>query len=290
MAQAQTTGRNSSAAAPAASFELKSASLSLLALVLRSADLGLIAGGLKDKLGETPEMFDLDPVLIDLSQLDRGEGGIAVPAAGDGAGQVQLALEAVEQAGAAAAAIDLASLVSLLREYRMQPVAVQGANAAERAQALALGLADAAADRPSLPRAATAEARVETVVQQVEVVREVAVPGGAAKTMIIDRPLRSGQQVYAKGADLVVMALVNHGAEVIADGNIHVYAPLRGKAIAGARGNTDARIFAVSMEAELIAIAGIYRTTENPLPDTVLGKPAQIRLDGEKLVMEPLKF
>jgi septum site-determining protein MinC len=77
---------------------------------------------------------------------------------------------------------------------------------------------------------------------------------------------------------------------VIADGSIHVYAPLRGKAIAGARGNTEARIFAASMEAELIAIAGIYRTTENPLPDTVLGKPAQVRLEGEKLVMEPLQY
>ena len=86
------------------------------------------------------------------------------------------------------------------------------------------------------------------------------------------------------------MALVNHGAEVIADGNIHVYAPLRGKAIAGARGNTEARIFAASLEAELIAIAGIYRTTENPLPPSVLGKPAQVRLDGEKLVMEPLQY
>ncbi|MBT9492064.1 MAG: septum site-determining protein MinC, partial [Paucibacter sp.] len=68
------------------------------------------------------------------------------------------------------------------------------------------------------------------------------------------------------------------------------YAPLRGKAIAGAKGNTEARIFATCMEAELIAIAGTYRTTENPLPETVFGKPAQIRLEGEKLIMEPLKL
>jgi septum site-determining protein MinC len=110
----------------------------------------------------------------------------------------------------------------------------------------------------------------------------------AAPTLIIDRPLRSGQQVYARGGDLVVLGAVNFGAELIADGSIHVYAPLRGKAIAGARGNTSARIFSTCMEPELISIAGTYRTTDNPLPAEVIGKPAQIRLDGERLVYEPL--
>ena len=89
---------------------------------------------------------------------------------------------------------------------------------------------------------------------------------------------------------VIVLALVNHGAEVIADGNIHVYAPLRGKAIAGARGNADARIFASSMEAELVAIAGIYRTAETPLPAQIFGKSVQVRLDGEKLLIEALKL
>ena len=89
-------------------------------------------------------------------------------------------------------------------------------------------------------------------------------------------------------ADLVVLAMVSFGAEVIADGNIHVYAPLRGRAIAGARGNTDARIFCTCMEPQLVSIAGIYRTTETELPDSVRGKPAQVRLDGEKLIIEPL--
>ena len=107
-------------------------------------------------------------------------------------------------------------------------------------------------------------------------------------TMVIDKPLRSGQQVYAKGGDLIITAVVNHGAEVIADGSIHVYAPLRGKAIAGAKGNTEARIFSTCMEPELLSIAGTYRTTENPLPANVRGKPAQIRLEGERLVFDPI--
>jgi septum site-determining protein MinC len=106
---------------------------------------------------------------------------------------------------------------------------------------------------------------------------------------VIDKPLRSGQRVYAKGADLIVLAVVSFGAEVIADGNIHVYAPLRGRALAGALGDTAARIFTTCMEPQLLSIAGIYRTTETELPAAVLGKPAQVRLDGEKLVVEPLK-
>ena len=289
MAQAQqgtVGGRSATGAAPrsATTFELKSASLSLLALVLKSADLAELAEGLRAKLGDTPDVFNQDPLVIDLSQLVRPV--VPAPVAAEGE-QVPLGLGLDEPPEPAA--LDLAALVTLLRGYRMQPVAVLGANAAERTQAQALGLAEAPEIDLPAPRS---EARVETVVQEVvrEVIREVAVPGEAARTMIVDKPLRSGQQVYAKGADLIVLALVNHGAEVIADGNIHVYAPLRGKAIAGARGNTEARIFAASMEAELIAIAGIYRTTENPLPDTVLGKPAQIRLEGEKLVMEALKL
>jgi septum site-determining protein MinC len=116
----------------------------------------------------------------------------------------------------------------------------------------------------------------------------VTAPEAPLGALVIHKPLRSGQQIYARGRDLVVLAMVNAGAEIIADGHIHVYAPLRGKAIAGARGNTDARIFALSLEAELISIAGIYRTSENPLPANVLGKPTQVRLEGEKLVMDAL--
>ena len=106
--------------------------------------------------------------------------------------------------------------------------------------------------------------------------------------MIIERPLRSGQQVVARDCDLVLLAAVNFGAEVIADGSIHVYAPLRGRAVTGARGNTQARIFSTCMEAQLVSIAGTYRTTDTPLPADVTGRPAQVRLDGDTLVIEPL--
>jgi septum site-determining protein MinC len=262
MAQAKTSRAEGRGAKSGQSFELKSATLGLLALMLKSADLSVLAIDLQARLGETPTLFNFDPLLIDLTQLRRDDPEMPV---------------------------DLMALMTLLRRHRMQPVALLGANAAELALAQSLGLADAPVDSLAV---AKQEPAPREVVREVvhEVVREVAVPGEAVKTLIIDKPLRSGQQVYAKGGDLVVLALVSNGAEVIADGHIHVYAPLRGKAIAGAKGDTTARIFATSMEAELIAIAGTYRTTENPLPDSVFGKPAQIRLDGEKLVMEALKF
>lgn len=284
-------------------FELKSASLSLLSLVLKSADLTVLAEALHERLGDTPDVFNHEPLLIDLTHLARSAA--AAPTARTEPGQMSLeSLESLEgldeQAQSPGAPLDLALLLPMLRQYNMRPVALLGANEDELAQGLSLGLAESPQpDAPGAARqqggsAAPARETVREVIKevQVEVVREVVreIPAEAAKTMIIDKPLRSGQQIYAKGGDLVVLALVNHGAEVIADGSIHVYAPLRGKAIAGAKGNTEARIFATSMEAELIAIAGTYRTTENPLPETVFGKPAQIRLEGEKLVMEPLKF
>lgn len=103
-------------------------------------------------------------------------------------------------------------------------------------------------------------------------------PPAAVPTVIIDRPLRSGQQVYARGSDLVVLAAVNAGAEVIADGSIHIYAPLRGRALAGASGETGARIFTTRFEAELVSIAGVYRTFESGIPDALAGKPVQVQL------------
>ena len=103
-------------------------------------------------------------------------------------------------------------------------------------------------------------------------------------SLIIDRPLRSGQQVYAKGGDLIILAAVNPGAEVIADGNIHVYAPLRGRALAGARGNAEARILTTVFAAELVSIAGIYRTFEEGVPQKLANQPVQVKLAAEPTV------
>lgn len=109
--------------------------------------------------------------------------------------------------------------------------------------------------------------------------------------LVVDRPLRSGQRVYAQHRDLIVLAAVNAGAEVIADGNIHIYAPLRGRALAGASGNAEARILTTRFEAELVSIAGVYRTFETGVPQELAARPVQVQLSGDpaKLLLAPLK-
>ena len=236
-----------------ASFDLKSATLPLIAVLLKTVDLAELADAMQARLGDTPDFFEQDPVVIDLAAVRDADE-----------------------------TVDFATLITLLRSYRVVPIAVRSGSASQMEAAQAAGLL-VAPDAPPA-RAEAAPVAAQEVVR--EVVREV--PVASAGAMVIDKPLRSGQQVYARGTDLIVMALVNHGAEVIADGNIHVYAPLRGKAIAGARGNTDARIFSTCMEPELLSIAGIYRTTDVALPAEIVGKPAQVRLVGEKMLIEPL--
>jgi septum site-determining protein MinC len=234
------------------SFEIKSASLPLVSFVMKSADIAQVAQDLQTRLGDTPDFFDNDPVLVDLQHLE-------------------------EQAGP----LDLPALVQLLRSFRMNPVALRPNNAANEAAAILAGLFLTTEAR-TLPQSPATQEVVREVEVIREVVREVA-SGGSA--MVVDKPLRSGQHLYAKGGDLVMLAMVNPGAEIMADGHIHVYAPLRGKAIAGAKGDTSARIFTNSLEAELLSIAGVYRTSDAPLPKEVAGKAAQVCLVGDKLVM-----
>ena len=249
-----------SSGSSSALFDLKSAALTAMALVLKSTDVMALASALEERFGTTPSLFDHDPVVIDL--------------------------QAVRES---ADAIDFDALAALLRQHRLQPVGVLGGNEDQMAQALAAGLGDTPALMQAPPAPRTVAPEPEPMPMAVEVPPPVwpVIPSGA---LVIDKPLRSGQQAYAKGRDLVVLAVVNFGAEVIADGNIHVYAPLRGRAIAGAKGDTSARIFSICMEPQLVSIAGTYRTTETELPADVLGKPAQVRLDGERLVVEALKL
>ncbi|MBC7444747.1 MAG: septum site-determining protein MinC [Polaromonas sp.] len=241
-------------------FEIKSANFPLVALLLKSTDLAALAREMAQRFGDIPDFFDQDALVIDLSPLQGAEA-------------------------AAPAHIDFAALNALLGSFRLVPVAVKGGSPAQMAAARQAGLVSGNDAHLLTPRPAPASPD-----QPAEPVPQVhSAPLGA---LVVDKPLRSGQQVYARGRDLVVLAMVNAGAEVIADGHIHVYAPLRGRAIAGARGNTEARIFALALEAELLSIAGIYRTSENPLPPEVVGHATQVRLvegpDGERLVMTPM--
>ncbi|HXZ08474.1 MAG TPA: septum site-determining protein MinC [Paraburkholderia sp.] len=261
-------------------FELRSGTVDTLLFVVKTTDLDAIRTELTRRFEATPAFFANDVVAIDVRRLADNER------------------------------VPLTDIVQLLDSVRMRPVGVV-ANAAQQEWAADSGLpfleardrrgAAAKAESDEADDAATAATATAATEPVNEPAREPAAAPSAAQaaeparvaappqTLVIEKPLRSGQRIYAKG-DLVVLGMVSYGAEVIAEGNIHIYAPLRGRALAGVHGNHDARIFCTCLEPELISIAGIYRTTENPLPDDVLGKPVQIRLDEEKLMIEPLRL
>lgn len=231
---------------PTALLELRSAALTLIAVVLKTTDLDALAGELEQRASVMPGLFDDEPVAIDLSRVRDEESPI-----------------------------DFAALLALLRRHRMVPLAVRGGSETQVIDAMAAGLV-VAPEGVRVPREAAITERIV----------EVQIP--PPPPLVVERPLRSGQQVYAQGRDLIVLALVSHGAEVIADGHVHVYAPLRGRAIAGAKGNREARIFTTALQAQLLAIAGVYRTTDD-LPAAVAGRPAMARLVGERLQIEPIE-
>ncbi len=166
--------------------------------------------------------------------------------------------------------LDLAGLAAVMRGHGLVPVGVRGGSPALQAAAVEAGLGLLTAERRSETRPVPAKA---------------AAAGG--KTRVVTQPVRSGQQIYADGGDLVVLAAVSPGAEVLADGNIHVYGPLRGRALAGAHGDRTARIFCQCLEAELVSIAGHYRLFEE-LDPALRGHAAQVFEDGDNLMLQPL--
>lgn len=172
------------------------------------------------------------------------------------------------------AEIDFLELLDLCRQYDLQPMAFKSVDerfkAAIKSANIPL-LADAA------PRDIVKQAVVET--PAVEEKAE------CRKSKVISRPVRSGQQVYAEGCDLIILSQVSEGAEVLADGNIHIYGSLRGRALAGIKGDTEARVFCQKLEAELISIAGHFILSES-LDKEAWGKAAQVYLDEQTLQVE----
>ncbi|MPS29227.1 septum site-determining protein MinC [Alcaligenaceae bacterium SAGV5] len=245
--------------------DIKSTSLYAIRVVLHSSDLQAVLAALDQRMEEAAGFFEDEPVVIDASRL-------AEPLDWN-----QLA-EALKRHGLPTIGIMApAELAESAREAGLALLSLSAAPVRSPAPEPAAEPAPAAQAAPALYKRQT-----ETVAEQPP-----AAPH-AVPTMIIDKPLRSGQRIYARHADLIVMGVVSHGAEVIADGNIHVYGPLRGKAMAGARGDTKARIYTTRLEAELVAVAGVYRTLATALSPDIQDKPALIRLEGEKLLVEPL--
>jgi septum site-determining protein MinC len=168
----------------------------------------------------------------------------------------------------------------ILRRHTLTLIGIQNAQPAQADAAAAIGLASFApnATQPSRPRP------TEPAPSAAPAPPPAPAATDAAKSRLVTQPVRSGTQIYARGADLVVTAPVSPGAEIMADGNIHVYGVLRGRALAGASGDVEARIFCSRLEAELVSIAGHYLVSDQ-LPPERRGSPVQIALVDDRLTI-----
>lgn len=239
--------------------QFKGTTLKIIQTQLRSVDLPALHAALAELTGNAPDFFDNDLAVLDFSQ-----------------------------ASDLPASIDWTGIRRLLRQSGLSAVAVCGLSEAHTQAAAQAGLPAVPADAFARPQrsAPTAEPTpmptpAPTAAPTPAPTLPPAPPAPSPRTVTLDKPLRSGQRFYAKGSDLIVTAMVSAGAEVIADGNIHIYAPLRGRALAGASGDANARIYTTSMEAELVSIAGLYRTFEAGVPAELARQPATISLIGE---------
>jgi septum site-determining protein MinC len=234
--------------------ELKTDSFTFPVLQLFANDMDAVATQLALTVEQAPELFHNTPVIIDLHKLSKAQ-----------------------------TAIDFPLLVGLMRGYQMIPVGVRGGNQLqnEMAEMMELAILAEEQDKPTQAPAKTIPAARPSASS--------ATPASPPKqtSLLVSRPVRSGQRHYAAGGDLIVMGPVNSGAEIVADGNIHVYGTLRGRAHAGVKGNRQAGIFCHDLQAELISIAGRYRINVD-LDSGLSGKPMHIFLQDKTLVLEEI--
>jgi len=251
--------------------EIKGAAFTLTVIRILSGDLEDVARDLRKKIATGPKFFANTPVILDLEYVRDIRPDL-----------------------------DFSALVRLLKDLALVPVGVRHATPGQQEAATEAGLAivkgggirklpdapeqsgvlNAKSKEPPKPEGPRARA------PKPQDTRKSSASAARAKT--VSRPVRSGQQIYAENGDLVVLGAVNAGAEVVADGDVHIYGPLRGRAVAGAQGDRQARIYCQSLSAELVAIAGCYQVLDESVPREVCGKATQIYLDGEKLRFEPL--
>lgn len=233
--------------------------------MFKTLDMQLVTEALHQRFSDFPDFFDQDAVVIDVSA-------------------------AIDET-TNCADIDWSAWTTMLKTYNMVPLAVRGVPESWKTELVAHNLAWMAVQSSHAHEAVQqpTHANPNAVAAPALTASVEPLPQAA---MVISKPLRSGQRVYAKGGDLVVLAMVNPGAEIIADGHIHVYAPLRGRAVAGARGDVSARIFALTFEPELVSIAGVYQSIDADLPAGVRGAAAHVALqvrDGqERLIYQAI--
>ncbi len=229
-------------------FLLKGSQYTLTALQLLSLDYKTFKEQLAEKVSQAPKFFNRTPVVIDLQRV------ASLPVA-----------------------IQFEQLFSIIREHGLVPVGVRGGTPEQQSQVSEMGLAILPESKTEKSEATPApEPPPEAPAKEI-----------TSQNILITQPVRSGQQVYARGGDLVIIASVSAGAEVLADGNIHIYGSLRGRALAGVNGDANARIFCQSLEAELVSVAGQYCVSED-LRGPHWEKAVSIALQGEHLQISPL--
>lgn len=229
--------------------EFKSSTFSVPVLVLFSNSLQNIEQQLQEKIALAPEFFKNSPILLDLQELNKRDLDIAV-----------------------------ADLIKSVKDLNLLPIGIRGGNALQNQQALALGIPVHALHGVSAPESKKNKTIAATPEQSVQ--------NEGPSTMLVTQPVRSGQRIYAHG-DLIVLAAVSSGTEIMAEGNIHVYGSLRGRALAGVQGDEKARIFCSDLQAELISIAGIYKISED-LSEEFRQKPVQIYLQDHSLIIKDI--
>ncbi|QKH34797.1 septum site-determining protein MinC [Achromobacter pestifer] len=279
--------------------DFKSATLYAIRVVLHSADPERLNAALAKRMADAGSFFENEPVVVDASRVEEKIDWTALVAALRGHNLPPIGVVAEGANLEAARAVGLAPVELSTPAARPAPVIDTAppndvSTPVPSVPAAAVETASAPTEVSTEPEAPADKTAAEPLpARAASNTTSAASPTPAAphssSALVITKPLRSGQRVYARHTDLVVIGMVSQGAEVIADGNIHVYGPLRGKAMAGARGDTSARIFTTHLDAELLAVAGVYRVVEDKLDRTLHNQPALVRLDGETLRIEALK-
>lgn len=228
-------------------FQLKGSMLAITILELAHADLEALDRQLAAKVEQAPAFFNDAPLIVALDKLPASER-----------------------------LLDVKAVVELCRRHGLRTLAVRSADQSIQARCQDL-------DIPVLPPSGARERPIALAPKAEPAPPPKPLEPEVKPTKVITTPVRSGQQIYAAGGDLIVLAPVSAGAELLADGNIHVYAPMRGRALAGVKGNGAARIFCQQLGAELLSIAGHYKVCEDLRREKHWGQAVQVSLSGDML-------
>ncbi len=260
--------------------EFKSSTFFAPILILFSNDVAAIEQSLQEKISLAPDFFKNSPLVIDMRELNKSDPDTSI-----------------------------AEIVDMLRKIGLFPIGVRGGNDQQNKQAHKLSIpidtgrdnenshvaqgknikkesdghsAESAADESKCGQ----EASADTATEPAEASEKDAASARPVRSTLVTQPVRSGQRIYAQG-DLVVMSQVSAGAEIMAEGDIHVYNTLRGRALAGVQGNVSARIFCLDLQAELVSIAGDYKTSEH-ITKQIQKKPVQVYLQDHALIIKEI--